>query len=150
MLSNTKRGIFLLASPQWIFDRAPASGAVQGGDLTAHVIAGTLDHFSREALQNSRDQRRPGEIVDVRFSLIALEGQEKFDFLDAMGWSSDLERHIEGANEAGSGTIKRRLQQGLALANRDDAALLLLRIDDSGTVGLTGGEDEKTGNFNLL
>src|SRR5205823_5544845 len=133
---------------KWIFERGYASGAILGGDPTQHVIIPTLDNFSREAFQNSRDQVRPGQIGLVRISLIRLREAAKFNFLEAVGWSG-LEGHVEGAAAVGSATIRRRLREGLQLAGME-SPLLLLRIEDSGTYGLTGGEDDPNSNFNAL
>ena len=48
----------------------------------------------------------------------------------------------------GPGVMRSRLER--ALERFDAEPLTLLRIDDSGTQGLTGGENEEGKNFNAL
>jgi hypothetical protein len=116
----------------------------------AHVIRAELDNFVREVLQNARDQRRSEkETVNVRFTFQELTGGLKEGFLQAMGWE-ELEPHIEAAAEEGGITIGPQLRRALEVL--EDDRLLLLGIEDSGTRGLVGGEDEhgEGANFNLL
>lgn len=131
-----------------MFDPAPPSGARHGGLATAHIIEPELDTFVREVLQNARDQRAGDEIVRVHFAFHRLNGEFKDRFLDCMGWD-DLEPHLEAAASQGGVTIGPQLEQALHQVT-EDRPLLVLRIDDSGTRGLTGGEDEPGGNFNAL
>lgn len=131
----------------WVFDPSPPSGARQGGLATAHVIEPELDKFVREVLQNARDQHIDDELVRVHFALHRLDGEYRDRFLDSMGWD-ELEPHLEGAASEGGITIGPQLEQ--ALRDTRDHPLLVLRVDDSGTRGLTGGEDEPGGNFNAL
>src|SRR5215218_7647615 len=135
-------------SLHWVFDPAPPSGARQGGLATAHVIEPELDKFVREVLQNARDQRTNDEIVRVHFAFHRLDGEFKDRFLDCMGWE-ELEPHLEAAANQGGVTIGPQLERALHQAT-EDFPLLVLRIDDSGTRGLMGGEDEPGGNFNAL
>lgn len=64
-----------------------------------------------------------------------------------MGWD-DLEPHLEGAASEDGVTIGPQLER--ALHAIEDLSLVILRVDDSGTHGLTGGEDEPGANFNAL
>ncbi len=130
-----------------MFDPAPPSGARHGGLATAHVIEPELDRFVREVLQNARDQRVDDELVRVNFTLHRLYGEFKDRLLDGIGWDQ-LEPHLQAAAEEGGVTIGPQLETALRLA--EDRPLLILRIDDSGTQGLTGDEDEPGGNFNAL
>jgi hypothetical protein len=133
----------------WIFDEAPASGARRGGLAMAHVIAADVDNFVREVLQNARDQRRGNHTVDVRFRFMELSGGLKDGFLDALAWD-ELEPHIRAGAEEGGITIGPQLQRALQVIEEDRLQLLL--IEDSGTRGLIGGEDDhgEDANFNLL
>lgn len=136
-----------MSTLKWVFDPIRPSGARQGGLATAHVIQPEIDNFVREVIQNAMDQRIDSQIVNVKFSLHRLSGERKEEFLDALNWG-DLEQHITGASVHGGVTIGPQLQQALTLVGNGD--LIILRIDDSGTKGLTGGEDDPSENFNLL
>ncbi len=134
----------------WIFDPAPASGAREGGLATSLIIEPELDKFVREVLQNARDQRAGDDTVDVRFTFYRLDGEWKERFLYSMGWD-ELGPHLEGAEREGGITIRSQLRR--ALDSVDNGPLLVLRIDDSCTNGLTGAEDpdlDPAGNFNAL
>lgn len=134
----------------WIFDRVPDSGAVQGGVPSSFALRSelfNLDVFVREVLQNSHDRRVNNHRVNVRFTFHQLDGAAKADFFNAINWS-ELELHIRGEQSSSTSLMPARLREGL-----DELAelpLTVLRIDDSGTEGLTGGEDEDEGNFNAL
>lgn len=130
----------------WIFDPPPPSGAIQGGVPSSHVFPPDLDTFVREVVQNSLDQSK-GELVTVRFVLERLEASMKEDFLGAIGWHN-LREHMAGAAEAGFATISPKLAEGLHQA--ESAALTILRVEDYGTVGLVGDEDEMGKNFGAL
>ena len=134
----------------WVFDPAPASGAREGGLATSLIIEPELDKFVREVLQNSRDQRIGEDAVDVTFTFHRLDGEWKERFLYNAGWD-ELGPHLEGAEREGGITIRAQLRRALEAA--DNGPLLILRIDDSGTSGLTGEEDpdrDPVGNFNAL
>jgi hypothetical protein len=115
----------------------------------AQVIPGDLDNLVREVLQNARDQRCENETVKVRFTLLELTGGLKEGFLRALGWE-ELEPHLEAAATAGGITIGPQLRQALEMMEQN--RLVLLRIEDSGTRGLIGGEDDHGDgtNFNQL
>jgi len=131
---------------EWIFDPVPPSGAIQGGVPSSHVFQPDLDTFVREVVQNSLDQRKD-ELVTVRFVFERLGGSLKEDFLNGIGWHN-LREHITGAAEAGFATISPRLREGLQCVESD--ALTVLRIEDYGTVGLVGDENELGKNFGAL
>jgi hypothetical protein len=134
---------------RWIFDHVPASGARTGGLAQAEVFDKDLDTFVREVLQNACDQRRDdADRVRAKFRLEDLAGAELLDFLQGAGWSQ-LEPHLDAIADAGYVTISPRVQESLAELRTHDR-LRLLRIDDLGTNGLTGGEDEAESNFNAL
>ena len=133
-------------TPTWIFDGLPASRARKGGLANTQVFDPSLDSFVREVLQNSRDQRHDDQRVDVRLILKELTGPALRDFLDAIGWNR-LEEHIEGSADPALVTIGPRLREGLEwIANGTFRVLL---IEDSGTRGLVGDEDEESNFANL-
>lgn len=130
----------------WIFDPAPPSGSRKGGLATAQIFDPTLDSFVREVLQNSRDQRTAGNRVDVRFTLTALSGPMMDTLLDAIGWIH-LREHLAATAVPALVTIGPRLQEGLDLVS--EGSLRVLRVEDCGTRGLVGGEDDDE-NFAAL
>jgi hypothetical protein len=113
----------------------------------AHIIQPKLDRFVREVLQNACDQRLEGRSVRVRFTLHQLSGDAKQQFLDALVWNQ-LEPHVRAATLTGGITIGPQLHGALEVLKK--GPLVLLRIDDWGTRGLVGGEDDHGQNFNLL
>ena len=132
---------------EWIFDPPPPSGARKGGLANAQVFDPDLDSLVREALQNARDQRAFDDPVRVRIALRELTGSALESFLEAIRWD-ELRSHIEAAEAEGGVTISERLRQGLGQIA--SGRLRVLSIDDHGTVGLIGAEDEEESNFNAL
>lgn len=131
----------------WVFDPVPPSGALQGGNAALHVFDANLESFVREVLQNSRDQRRPDEQVEVRFILEQLDGQHKEEFLQTIVWGV-LREHLHAAEHSRGASSARILSDSVETLEREP--LVLMRIEDSGTYGLTGKEDDRGDNFNAL
>jgi hypothetical protein len=135
-------------SVEWVFDPPPPSGARKGGLANAQIFDPDIDSFVREVLQNARDQKlEDAEGVRVRFALKELTGSAFESFLDAIRWDG-LEPHIDGSADQGGITIRQRLEDGLA--ELEGGSLRVMLIEDHGTRGLTGGEDDQSGNFNAL
>jgi len=132
---------------EWIFDPLPPSGAMQGGNASLHVFKPDLDTFVREVLQNSRDQRANGGTVRVEFTFEELDGKAKEQFLKAIGWNQ-LRPHVAGASQSRFAQISRNVEDGLRTI--DEEPLMVLRIDDAGTRGLVGDEDDPNANYNAL
>jgi len=134
--------------PKWVFDPVPPSGQFTGGIPSAYVFKPELDTFVREILQNSLDARQEGSDVpvEVKFTFRRLQGEDKQRFLDTIDWSY-LKTHLQAVVE-GNNTMSALLAN--AIADLNDGALTLLRIDDSGTEGLTGDEDTPGTNFSSL
>lgn len=130
----------------WIFDPPPPSGAIQGGVTSGHVFRPDLDTFVREVIQNSLDQMKQHPVT-IRFIFERLDGSHKEDFLNALRWQH-LREHIAAAADAGFATISPRLAEGLQ--RTENTPFTILRIEDYGTVGLVGGEDELGKNFGAL
>ena len=119
----------------WLFD--PATRVRRGGMAAAYAFNPSTDVFVREVIQNSLDQKEDGSpTVKVNFRLSRLSGSSLDAFLSALSWQ-ELEKHIESAADAGSHAAF--LRQSISDL-RTQRELLLLRIDDSGTKGLTGGD----------
>jgi hypothetical protein len=75
-----------------------------------------------------------------------LQGEDKQRFLDAIDWNY-LKTHLQAVAE-GNNTMSALLAN--AIADLGSSALTLLRIDDSGTEGLTGDEDTPGTNVSSL
>jgi len=135
----------------WIFDRVPPSGAVQGGSALLHTLGTGLgiDTFVREVIQNSYDQTDPGNHCEVHFELHRLDGEDKKSLFRAIRFGS-LKTHLRGLSQSTiePSLMNTRLRQGLDTLTR--GPVTILRIDDSGTKGLSGSEDDHLGNFNAL
>src|SRR4051812_47542223 len=132
---------------EWIFDPGPPSGAKTGGLAQAQVFeTSSIDAFVREVLQNARDQRRGEDPVRVRFVLEDIDGNDYESFLEGATGSMALLDHLYAAVSGEFVTISPRIASSLdaMLAN---GCLRLLRIDDYGTHGLLGGEDDSKSNF---
>lgn len=137
-----------MSNIDWIFDPVPASGAVHGGLAQAQVFDNTIDSFVREVLQNARDQRMSNEPVRVRFHLEELGSPDLEAFLEGIQWAS-LREHLDAVSEADQITISPRIRASLHEFDTH-GRMRIMRIDDLGTKGLTGGEDEHDSNFNAL
>jgi hypothetical protein len=93
--------------------------------------------FVREVIQNAKDQKRPDVAkAKVHFRLIRLHGSSLKAFLSALDWPT-IKKHLDSAAE--TSTHASFLKQSIK-SMEEDGELLLLRIDDSGTKGLQGGD----------
>jgi RNA polymerase primary sigma factor len=134
------------ATAVWDFRPAPRDGGRDFGNSNAWSFNPGLDVLVREVLQNSLDAAAaPDSRVEVNFRLIRLAGADKRAYLQALEWDA-LREHIEAA-AAGGQKLGALLRDGLGRVDDDD--LLLLVIDDRGTVGLTGPERGR-GHFTAL
>lgn len=118
----------------WYFRPAPTDGGRQIGNPVAIASPPTLADLVRVCSQNALDAAIPGKTtVDVKFSVIEITGDHIQQFLTAIRWG-DLEPHLTAAAHTNP-TIRQALE---ALHTQD--RLVLLRVDDYGTTGLTGPE----------
>jgi hypothetical protein len=131
------------ARPTWVFDPLPASGARRGGDPSEHVFKHDLDTFVREVVQNANDQRVAAPSVD--FTLAELSGEGRKSFLDALDYKA-LEEHLISRPATRDG---RRIAARAGQV-RQGKTLRVLRVEDRGTVGLTGEEDSGESHFRAL
>lgn len=129
----------------WIFDALPPSGTRRGGDPSQHVFKPDLETFVREVVQNANDQRRGNAPPEVRFSFEELSGTRLQDFFEAMEWRS-LEPHLQGAARMRGGRNLKSALEDLEGSGK----LLLVRIEDRNTVGLTGDEFKGENHFRAL
>lgn len=135
-----------VTGPEWIFDPLLASGRRSGGDPTSYIFGSSLDIFVREVLQNSHDQSVDGDPVRVSFDFFQLTGAHLERLLAAFQWN-ELSKHLSAVATTHS-LVAGRVQRALEAVEHD--GLLVLRIQDSGTKGLEGGEDDHGTNFNAL
>jgi len=124
----------------WYHRPGHADGGREYGDTAAFAFDGDPAVLTREATQNSLDERLSSDRpVHVRYVLEELEGEHLWDFLEALRWH-DLEEHFQAALE-GAQKVGRVLRSGLDEL-RETNALTLLRIEDYNASGLTGDEYE--------
>jgi transcriptional regulator with XRE-family HTH domain len=122
----------------WYHRIAHRDGGREYGNAAAFAFGASLSVLAREVTQNSLDERLdPGRPVRVRFTLHELTGEHLHSFLSALKWS-ELESHYAAATQSRQ-KVGRALAEGLR-SLREDASLLLLRIDDYNASGLTGPE----------
>lgn len=126
---------------QWLFDASER--ARRGGSAAEYAFTPGLSTFVREVLQNAKDQHAGSEHpVKVDFSMLQLSGESLQSFMKAIDFLQ-LEDHLKAAGAARKETgFLRALKQ-----MHDQDSLLLLRVDDSGTRGLTGGDLEGDSAF---
>lgn len=129
----------------WVFDALPPSRARRGGDPSSHAFRQDVSTFVREVIQNANDQALDDSGVQVHFRFIELAGAKLAAFKRAIAWRS-LEPHLRAASETRGG---RNLEQFLDEVD-ERKQLLLLRVEDRGTVGLTGDELSGDSHFRAL
>ncbi|MGD8862187.1 MAG: hypothetical protein PVI30_19400 [Myxococcales bacterium] len=132
-----------MATPRWIFDALPPSGARRGGNPAEHAFRHDLSTFVREVLQNANDQAVA--MPRVSFRLDTLTGERRQRFLQALGWKT-LGPHLQAAGQGRGGRALRRALQ--AMKQRDE--LRVMYVEDFGTEGLSGDESEGESNFRAL
>lgn len=143
----------ILRESRWVFRQQHPDGGREFGNPGVWTIPWNLQTLVREAVQNILDARiSEVELVRVRFSLIELTGNDRKRFLRAVDVETDdetpsLKAHLE-ASTAGASKLAGDLTAGLAKL-RDSERIILLRIEDRGTIGLTG-EEYGPGNYTAL
>lgn len=134
------------AESDWNFRPQPADGGRDYGNANIWTFKPDIDTFVRETVQNLVDAGRE-PIVRATFRVIRLKGAEMAKFFKALKWDQ-LQPHI-----AESSTNKQQLGQALQDGLHqvvDRHELLLLRVSDSGTTGLTGDETGSGSKFAAL
>lgn len=130
---------------EWVFDVLPPSGARRGGDPAEHAFARSLDTFVREVVQNANDQRIGDRAPEVHFDFEELVGESLKEFQAQLSWPSLLP-HLKAAGDTQGGRAVGRFLADLDRTGR----LLILRIEDRHTVGLTGDESKGDSHFRAL
>ncbi len=130
----------------WDFRPAPRDGGRDFGNSNVWSFDPELDVFVREVLQNALDAAAdPGSAVEVAFRLVRLADGEARAYLRALAWDT-LVGHLHAAAEGGH-KLGALLRDGLDRVDRE--GLLLLVVEDRGTVGLAGPE-RGAGHFAAL
>ncbi len=124
----------------WHFYDGGQSAPRFGGDPTKHAVDHNTESFVREVLQNANDQALPNDMpVEVTFRLVELSGDELREFLEAIGWESELRDRIGAVAESDRGRGFQQFQDEL---EDDDPSLRVLVVEDRNTTGLTGSWSE--------
>lgn len=130
---------------RWVFDRLPPSGARRGGDPAEHAFEHDIKTFVREVVQNANDQSLPKAQAEVSFSFHEVAASTTGVFLEALSWTT-LRLHLDAIAQTRRG---RALQRTLKRLN-EEGKLLVLRIEDRGTIGLVGDEMDGDSHFRAL
>jgi DNA-binding XRE family transcriptional regulator len=122
----------------WFHRAAHADGGREYGNPAVFAFDADLAVLTREATQNSLDERLDrGKPVRVRYTLDELTGEHLARFLRAVQWQ-ELQAHYDSASSAEQ-KVARSLRSALE-ALQSEKRLRLLRIDDYNAAGLTGPE----------
>ena len=125
---------------EWFFFSGGPGAPRYGDDPTKHAVDHDAEAFVREVLQNANDQGLPnGNPVEVTFRFITLTGDEKIEFLQALGWSDGLGKRMRAVANTHNG---HRYERVVKRVDDPDAELRLLLVEDRNTTGLTGSWDE--------
>ncbi|WP_435124125.1 hypothetical protein [Halobaculum sp. D14] len=124
----------------WHFYDGGQSAPRFGGDPTKHAVDHNTESFVREVLQNANDQALPNDMpVEVTFRLVELSGGELREFLEAIGWESELRERIGAVAESDRGRGFKQFQETL---EDEEPSLRVLVVEDKNTTGLTGSWSE--------
>jgi len=138
---------------KWVSTPSLGQGRASGGSAAAELFESgsaqrkrpLLETLVREVCQNSCDRRLGSQKARVYFDLLLIDGKERDRMLEAFDWEG-LKSHISAVKGMGGAALT--LRAGLdALAA---STLVCLRISDSNTEGLTGGDWDEEGNFRRL
>ena len=124
----------------WFFFSGGPGAPRYGDDPTKHAVDHDTESFVREVVQNANDQRLNNDNpVEVRFRFITLTGDERNEFLKALGWDSQLRDQIQTVADHDTG---RGYDRFLEQIEDPESELRLLVVEDRNTTGLTGEWDE--------
>jgi len=148
-----RQRLFYKEKTNWVFRNTPKDGGRDFGNPNLWAVPWDIETLAKETLQNSLDAAiDPDAGIEVVFNLIKLTGRELKDFLTAIKWNEiggrkGLYDHLNNASQ-NTQKLGGILRDGLEYLE-DKNELILLRIDDFYTNGLTGEEDGE-GNFAAL
>jgi hypothetical protein len=123
-------------------DKDPSQHTVQShGELTQ------LQIFTREILQNALDNALPGkdknhkQPVSVQFRIDYLSGSQKTAFLETIG-ISQFEKHLKAIQKSSAMKYQAEFSFDVTQLINPKKILKVLYIDDLGTYGLIGPDNE--------
>lgn len=123
---------------RWHHRAAHLDGGREYGNPAAFAFDADLSMLTREATQNSLDERYdPAKPVRVRYTLHEVTGENLDAFLDAIHWPALRKHYAQAA--AAEQKVSRSLQAALDDLDQKKS-LILLKIDDYNASGLTGDE----------
>lgn len=123
----------------WFFFSGGPGAPRYGDDPTKHAVDHDTESFVREVVQNANDQRlNNDDPVEVRFRFVTLTGDERIEFLESLGWDSQLRDQIQTVADRDTG---RGYDRFLEQIEDPDSELRLLVVEDRNTTGLTGKWD---------
>ncbi len=131
----------------WAFRTAPPDGGRDYGNANVWAFDPNIATMVRDVLQNCRDaENSPGSPVEVVFRIIRLRGADLDSFKKAVKWDQVLS-HLDASAKIDQrlGRLIRHHLKRMETRNE----ILLLVVQDRGTVGLLGDEFGK-GNFAAL
>ena len=132
---------------EWFFFSGGPGAPRYGDDPTKHAVDHDTESFVREVIQNANDQRLDNDDpVEICFRFHTLVGEERDEFLEAIGWEAGLRDRLQAVSAKDTGRGYDRFLERLA---ESDSELRLLVIEDKNTTGLTGRWDEDS-NFAAL
>jgi len=135
------------AKCRWSFRDAPADGGRDYGNANVWAFDPTVAVMTKDILQNCRDAKRPGATcVEVTFRVIRLKGEDLEEFKRSIAWEQ-LHAHLEASSRVDQ-RLGRLIKHKLAQLGSDQE-MLLLAVEDRGTIGLIGNETGE-GNFAAL
>lgn len=131
----------------WRFRRAPQDGGRDYGNAGVWAFDPEIWVMVRDIVQNCRDaaSSAAGQ-VEVTFRIVRLRGKHLDEFKEAMKWD-ELLPHLR-ASAAIDQRLGRLINQNLRRLDQEKE-LILLVVEDRGTIGLLGDEDGE-GNFPAL
>jgi len=132
---------------RWGFRLAPKDGGRDYGNANVWAFDPTIGVMTKDVLQNCRDAKRRGApCVDVTFRVIRLKGEDLAKFKRAIAWEH-LHMHLEASSTVDQ-RLGRLIKHNLELLE-SEKEMLLLAVEDKGTIGLVGNEIGE-GNFAAL
>ena len=151
----TRERLKYQSETHWVFRPEPFDQGREYGNANVWSLPWDIETLVREACQNSMDAAIDSSAgIELEFGLIRLAGDDLSSFLTALQWEGTstnlgLHEHIkQSITDAKEQKLGRILKYGLERFERNKE-MLLLRIEDRKTSGLTGDEFG-SGNFVAL
>ena len=129
--------------PSWTFVRRgkkdPQVGDYLPGKILQSRKLNPIAVYTREGGQNTLNQPKDDNPVNVEVKLIELTGRVLEEYLENLHWN-DLKNHIKAcASSSSQSSLARTLKESLKEIDEKNS-LFILNIEDSNSFGLTGPE----------